>query len=779
MAFGQPDSPLSPNGRDGDGFGNQIYGVDSSKRHTFDSLASPSTVSGSFSYPMGSPRSTILSPNEKTTFLPHSTPITPATPTIKHWPTEPKALKRNNLKSWNFWYEIIRILCSLAFVAFGIIAFAYRERDFDNCAPCQGILKVCEFLPTAFPIVYTALTGASLQHIALALAVKGTRLVSIEQLLQYNSVGAAIMTPFKMSVFDKMSSILLLLWAFSPIGGQGGLRMLQTYNATSEVPNDSSVAYYVRSNATTLFVNTEDPTATNYEFYNRGMELDPLQYFGVPIDNLFRASLFSTLGRDRRSFARDNLGHVRIPLLSSLESIPDGEGWLRIPTDARNRGGILYSSFLGVPITTNTKNKRSRLSLETSYFEFNCFEDRKIKDRALPYDDIPQLYFNVSTSSTKRDYSKPLQVLVQSVAFGDAYTYQVECTITEPRVQVNITCEPDELFDISKMALEDATGAGNCEVESMRHSRQPSPYEALGPAATFLDSFAGFYDLLFDNFPLVGRFEFRNVSIHGPVQSMQDYTNKFTLPELYLFNPSNIAAWGKESDIYGVFTRQDKSFDPASVGLQDFQSRMSVLFNSFVQAIQSPGVRTLNIPVNGTAYAAFDKDGKLVPTPEQQRNTDRMGGKLSLLTTYLRETRERNMAVTKNTQLLVNEQYRIRPIFFSLYIMSSVALLVSVLVSIGFVIKFIGRMAAPDVLGFFSSFTRDNPYIPLEQETGENSGSALDGTKRAKLLKEVRVRLGDVQPHAQHGHISLFREDVYGENVPRLTSKKQKRRSYM
>lgn len=47
---------------------------------------------------------------------------------------------------------------------------------------------------------------------------------------------------------------------------------------------------------------------------------------------------------------------------------------------------------------------------------------------------------------------------------------------------------------------------------------------------------------------------------------------------------------------------------------------------------------------------------------------------------------------------------------------------------------------APDIFGYVSSLTRDNPHIQLPSE-----GSALSGIDRARMLKRVKVRIGDVR----------------------------------
>ena len=69
---------------------------------------------------------------------------------------------------------------------------------------------------------------------------------------------------------------------------------------------------------------------------------------------------------------------------------------------------------------------------------------------------------------------------------------------------------------------------------------------------------------------------------------------------------------------------------------------------------------------------------------------------------------------------------------------------------------------APDILGYVSSLTRDNPYV------GVSGASHLDGLERARALQALMVTLGDVNVGAEIGHITL----TASENVQRL--KKQR-----
>ena len=56
----------------------------------------------------------------------------------------------------------------------------------------------------------------------------------------------------------------------------------------------------------------------------------------------------------------------------------------------------------------------------------------------------------------------------------------------------------------------------------------------------------------------------------------------------------------------------------------------------------------------------------------------------------------------------------------------------------------------PDVLGSLSLTTLDNRCSDLAQ-----GGSTLDGMERTRLLKHVRIQLGDINPTGVYGRIAL------------------------
>jgi hypothetical protein len=69
------------------------------------------------------------------------------------------------------------------------------------------------------------------------------------------------------------------------------------------------------------------------------------------------------------------------------------------------------------------------------------------------------------------------------------------------------------------------------------------------------------------------------------------------------------------------------------------------------------------------------------------------------------------------------------------------------------------RTVAPDILNYISSLTRDNPHIDAPV-----GGSGLGGAERARLLKNMRVQLGDAEPQSKTGYV-VFRSTNGSDDV--------------
>lgn len=74
----------------------------------------------------------------------------------------------------------------------------------------------------------------------------------------------------------------------------------------------------------------------------------------------------------------------------------------------------------------------------------------------------------------------------------------------------------------------------------------------------------------------------------------------------------------------------------------------------------------------------------------------------------------------------------------------------------GFYLKY--KATTPDLLGYVSSLTRDNPFTLVPE-----GGNTLDGPERARLLRNLKVQIGDVKWEEEKGHIAFKTVESAGE----------------
>lgn len=104
--------------------------------------------------------------------------------------------------------------------------------------------------------------------------------------------------------------------------------------------------------------------------------------------------------------------------------------------------------------------------------------------------------------------------------------------------------------------------------------------------------------------------------------------------------------------------------------------------------------------------------------------------------------------ISTTTSEVINEQSVIQysTAWLVVLLLASVAALAAGLVSV--VLKIL--VPIPDVLGSISVVTMDNKCNNVA-----SGGSTLDSMERARLLKDVEIKLGDVEPAAADGCIAL------------------------
>jgi len=56
----------------------------------------------------------------------------------------------------------------------------------------------------------------------------------------------------------------------------------------------------------------------------------------------------------------------------------------------------------------------------------------------------------------------------------------------------------------------------------------------------------------------------------------------------------------------------------------------------------------------------------------------------------------------------------------------------------------------PDIVGYASSLSRDNPYVPATIAC-----SAMNGFQVTRALADLKIRFADVRPDDKYGHIAV------------------------
>ena len=148
-----------------------------------------------------------------------------------------------------------------------------------------------------------------------------------------------------------------------------------------------------------------------------------------------------------------------------------------------------------------------------------------------------------------------------------------------------------------------------------------------------------------------------------------------------------------------------------------FSERFSVVFNTYYQCNLVPWFQTGNLPSN-----------------------------ISALHEALAERGHGTFNTTTTTVTNFADVYICNKMWAAILITASTFLLVCGMC--GAIVKY--RARGPRILGYVSTMTRDNPYIDLPP-----GGCTLDGLDRARLLKDLQVKLQDVAAEEEVGHIAL------------------------
>jgi hypothetical protein len=180
-------------------------------------------------------------------------------------------------------------------------------------------------------------------------------------------------------------------------------------------------------------------------------------------------------------------------------------------------------------------------------------------------------------------------------------------------------------------------------------------------------------------------------------------------------------------------TSNNAFVDVASLSKEDFSQRLQLAINTFWDSTVGGRFRTENI--------TLENNGEVCPDCT------------ALPPIFFNST-------ASNGVKFDGEKYVCSMTFAILTIVISWILFTSATIS---VVLAAGLIKAPDILGYISTYLRDNPY------SGVVAPSHLDGLDTARLFGDVVVAVGDVKGQYEVGHVSFGATEV---GVKRLDRKR-------
>jgi hypothetical protein len=555
----------------------------------------------------------------------------------------------------------------------------------------------------------------------------------------------AILSQFYLARFSVVASALVLLWALSPLGGQASLRLMYKTNTTTTY--EHGLRYMDTGALGNMFANEGFINSNDIDANGQGMPLT------VPA--LYQAAVLQSLEYKRG--AADLWGNVKIPRLDRLNASLGGpDGWINFTTPVDKVES--FSSLLGLPVLNVSQEGFVEFSVESVYValappEKMTFGPKRFLDdniylfsglnvscpdcvnwehndraadnleimaarRSLLYGEpFPQPNATVMSNAS---YSAPRSIRFESGIQGSGKpdsasgVVTFSCPVTQHYVETTIRCN-----------------FGKCAAVRAR----PSTTDRRNQNATSFDLFGTF--------------------------ALDMVTRISNAKALYVSSPSELLMYDSAASPMRS-GRQDGSANFVNLTRVDPQllaDRASMLLNTALQIFMSPSgftgdLPTANlsmyglphIPATGANVSLTALNATIAGQGRPVAPGAAVADAESLVHAQIMANAPFIAADTTATVTHFEEVYRADYGWVAVLILSS-----SVLVLTGAAGMALGSYArGPDVFDPLIGLTYNNPHLDVP-----GHHSTLSATERARLLRNLTVRLGDVQPCKETGKVSL------------------------
>lgn len=587
--------------------------------------------------------------------------------------------------------------------------------------------------PTVFPILFASVFGRAAQAVLNLRLERGEKIGILDLLAGSTSLTNTVMSQFRLRTINALSVCLITAWLLSPLGGQASIRLL---DVGQRFENHTIWSIQLASRGELNHYRTEDDAAMARTAFHSAM-IAP-----------------STI----KSSSLDPWNNVKIPRIEPLEQRLNAtsNGWYFTNRSDDTwdsfdgtRGGIWnkYSSLTGIPIKelgflANNGTKQSTetfhmpqfvnysLSIQTNYFNTECtfnqwepvFANDEVGHLGHPWSEIiPESDFSINgsvnnwiwwseNSTTRKTTSetevKPFNFSWAPTSVPWSKSGYFGCNITTTYVQALVECPT----------------WNTCAVSRMRRSLMDQPsssYTQLDSPRLNADWSVLFKPIL--SFDRGHRYTTKSADASGKRVRLM------TVIEDSIEFPGATAA----------IIRQNNATSP-----QDYATRLGQLLTTYWACMNSNQALVGGLWYNGSAYRTADRTWSA--------NEDNYNASKALEEKGLE--RAWDTLGNKNRAIIV---VKVRHTWVAILCTASLVLILASLVP-PIIRHFFAQ--GPDVMMNVSSLaTRSNGFVPLPP-----SGTFLDASDRSRALRDVRIRLGDVNSGSEVGALALVASSVPG-----------------
>ena len=603
---------------------------------------------------------------------------------------------------------------------------------FDKFRTARGgnaVIAAAAVAVSIFPILFAAIVGRFLKSYSMYRAERGASMAMLEQFYGSQNLLNAVQLTYALRGSGIAGFGVIILWILSPIGGQATQRVLYRTTATN---SSAGIVYYA-------------DTASNKGAWNNHFDV-------IPRLDRIQALLSAALVSDSMMNPDvDVYNNPRIPFLETLDTtnynaakVENGTVWVRV-------GDVGESSSMSGLIINNMTNLTSfSFNVKSSYLSLTCEEPKTwnfssvctslkgSENVTVPSDEQFRPYYDFLTWAN----------LVSPLRNGSA------ATLTAPEPSVDNTTSTNPIWKAPGFNIGvETNGTSNFNGVDMPTFSNPP---------TFVYSASSRDGCIMSAYKCPSKVVWVESNIHCvsgqcTVRSMRNSTRP------------------KDVEIDGIFDQDLMRDGGHRIGLALMLSSL----NSFYRTdVLSRVVHPIEAYVSGLFTNPF---GNLVPTddaddaveatknvyPEyaSKVSADMMSGNLaSLLNTYwlnsLQSTAADQAPNTNSTLILeslknsttygnstglgydvlsVNTTFNtIKDVYEVNWPLAIVAMVISLmLIVFGFVgIYLRSKTSYPDILGFVSTLTRENPHFTPPADASKSSGLDM-----AAYYKQMRVKI--------------------------------------